>query len=103
MIYYIISSFVKTRKRKNTILNGDFIVKKSEIQDTHTEYNSSGECDDYYIKVDNAPKNWIKVPEPIYNAVQNNRTCYMLYLPKDGQNELFLIYIGKCVFEKNFM
>ena len=100
-IFSLISSFIKTRKRKESILGGDFNVKKSNIDEVYSEYNSLGECDDYFIKVDNKPKNWIKVSEQIYNAVQKDKTCYMLYLPENGDNVLFLIYIGKCTFDKS--
>lgn len=100
-IYSLISSFIKTRKRKESILGGDFNVKKSNIDEVYSEYNSSGEYDEYFIKVDNEPKNWIKVSEQIYNAAQKDKTCYMLYLPENGDNVLLLIYIGKCTFDKS--
>ena len=101
MFYSLISSFNKTRKRKESILGGDFIIKKSSIREVYSEYNSPAECDDYFIKVNNKQKNWIKVSEPIYTAVQRDKTCYMLYLLENGDNVLFLIYISKCTFDKS--
>lgn len=100
MFCSLISYFVKTRKRKESILRGDLIVERSNICCVYSEYNNSAESDEYFIKIDSKPKNWIKVDEQIYDAVKRNKMCYMLYLPEDGQNVLFLVYIGTCVFDK---
>ncbi len=103
MLYSLITDFSKTRKRKENILHANFIVKESRIQSVYSEYNSAAESDDYFIEIDDNPKNWINVPDSIYNAVQKDKTCYMLYLLEDGQNVLFLIYVGKCNFDTGLM
>ncbi len=100
LIYSLISSFVKTRKRKEHILCGNFIVEKSNISGVYSEYNSPAESDDYFIKVEN---NWIKVPFPIYCVAKRVGICYKLYLFEKGKKVLFLIYIGKCTFDKGIL
>ncbi len=99
VFYYLILSFIKTRKRTKRVLNGEFIIKKSSIRDVYFMRDVENESDHYLMQIDNASQNWIRVPSSVFYNIKLDVPCYTLYFSENEKNKLFLIYIGDCTFD----
>lgn len=101
LVHSTVSDFIKTHQRKAYILKGAYMIRKSSILDDYSEYNSPGECDDYFVRTIHTPECWVKVPKPVYFTATREKICYILYLQEKGKYVPFLIYFGNCTFDKS--
>lgn len=105
VVSFLIFRMVRTNKKKARIFSGDFFIRKGTVLDTCScsVYMSAEEGDGYFIKTDGMPECWVRVGTDVFNACRKGMPCYKPYFSENGEEKLFMIYVGECTFETGKM